>query len=41
MIIQLKYFHVSLNIVVILAPDGEFFPAKYAQFPLNLKNEII
>ena len=34
MIIQLKYFHDSLNIVEILAPDREFFSAKYVQLPL-------
>ena len=35
MIIGLKYFHESLNIIGILAPGCEFFPAKYAQFPLT------
>ena len=35
MIIQLKYFHDSLNIVVILAPDREFFSAKCVRFPLT------
>ena len=35
MIIRLKYFHDSLNIVVILAPDYEFFSAKCVQFPLT------
>ena len=34
-IIRLKYFHYSLVIVVILAPDREFFSAKCAQFPLT------
>ena len=32
MIIPLKYFHDSLNIVVILAPGRGFFPAKCAKF---------
>ena len=32
---QLKHFHDSLNIVVILAPGREFFCAKYGQFPLT------
>ena len=32
--IQLKYFHDSLNIVVILAPGCEFFSTKCAHFPL-------
>ena len=35
MTIRLKYFHDSLNIVVILAPAGELFSAKYAEFPLT------
>ena len=35
MIIQLKYFHDSLNIVVILALGREFFSAKCVQFPLT------
>ena len=34
MIIQLKHFHYSLNIVQILAPDREFFSPKYVQLPL-------
>ena len=34
MIIRLKYFHDSLNIVVILAPGREFSSAKGAQFSL-------
>ena len=37
MIIQLKYFHDSQNILVILAPGHEFFSAKYAQFPWTSK----
>ena len=32
MIIQLKYFHDSLNIVLILGSGCEFFFAKCAQF---------
>ena len=32
--IRLKYFHGSLNIVVILCPVCEFFSAKCVQFPL-------
>ena len=35
MIILLKYFHDSLNIVVILDPGFEVFSAKYAQLPLT------
>ena len=35
MIITLKYFHDSLNIVVVLAPGREFLSAKRAQFPLT------
>ena len=35
MIIGLKHFHNSLKTVVVLAPVREFFPAKYAQFPLR------
>ena len=35
MIVRSKYFHYSLNIVVILAPGREFFFAKCAQFPLT------
>ena len=31
MIIRLKYFHDSLNILVILAPGSERFSAKYVQ----------
>ena len=34
-ITELKYFHISLNIVVILAPGHEFFSAKYTRFPLT------
>ena len=34
-IIELKYIHDSLNIVVILAPDRELLFAKCAQFPLT------
>ena len=34
MIIPLKHFHDSLNIVVILARGHEFFPAICDQFPL-------
>ena len=37
MIKQLKYFHDSLSLVVILAPGCEFFSAKCAQFPLAFK----
>ena len=36
MIIRLKSFHDSLNIVVILAPGNKFFSAKCAKFPLTL-----
>ena len=36
MTIQLKCFHDSLNIVVILAPSHDFFDAKSAQFTLTL-----
>ena len=32
MIIQFKYLHESLNIVVVLAPGCEYFSAKCAQF---------
>ena len=35
MIIGLKHFQNSLKTVVVLAPVREFFPAKYAQFPLR------
>ena len=35
MIIRLKYFHDSLNIVVILAPGREFCSVKCVQFPLT------
>ena len=35
MLIRLKYFHDSLNIVVILAPGCEFFSAKCVEFPLT------
>ena len=38
MIIQLKYFNDSLNIVVILAPGREFFSSKYVQPPLRYTN---
>ena len=31
----LKYFHDSLNVVVILAPGPEFFCHKCALFPLS------
>ena len=34
MIIQLKYFHDRLNIVVILTPGCELLSTKYAQFSL-------
>ena len=35
MIVRLKYFYDSLNIVVILAPDCECFSTKCVQFPLT------
>ena len=35
MIIPLKHFHDSLNIVGILAPGREYFFATCAQFPLT------
>ena len=35
MAVRLKYFHDSLNIVGVLAPDHEFFCSKYAQFSLT------
>ena len=35
MIKRLKYFHDSLNIVVILGPDCELFSTKCAQFHLT------
>ena len=35
MIMRLKYFHDSLNIVVILAPGREFLSDKCAQFSLT------
>ena len=35
MIIRLKHFHNSLNIVIILAPGRKVFPTKYVQFPLT------
>ena len=35
MIKLLNYFYHSLDVVVILAPDYEFFSAKYVQFPLT------
>ena len=40
MIKRLKHFHVSLNIVLILAPGYEFFCAKYGQFPLTFMELI-
>ena len=33
MIIRFKHFYDGLSFVVILAPDCEFFPAKWVQFP--------
>ena len=35
MLVRFKYFHDSLNIVLILAPGREFFCAKCVQFPLK------
>ena len=35
MTIRLKYFHDSLNIVVIVAPGCEFFSVKCGQVPLT------
>ena len=35
MIIRSKYFHNSLNIVMILARGREYFSAKCTQFPLT------
>ena len=35
MIIQLKYFHHSLNIVLVLVPGREIFSAKCVQFYLT------
>ena len=35
MIILLSNFHDSLDIALILAPDGKFFSAKCVQFPLK------
>ena len=35
MIKRIKYFYDSLNIVVILAPDHEFFYVKCVEFPLT------
>ena len=35
MIIRLKHFHDTINIVVILDPGHEFLIAKCAQFPLT------
>ena len=35
MMIQLRYFHDSLNIVVTLASGRELFSAKYVRFPLT------
>ena len=40
MIIQLKYFHDILNIVMILAPGREYSSVEYAQFPLTLRRRI-
>ena len=34
---NIKYFHESVNIAVILAPGHEFFFAKCAQLPLTFK----
>ena len=39
MIILLKYFHDSLNIVVILAPVREFFYVKWTQFSLTFQEQ--
>ena len=39
MIIQLKYFHDSLNMIVILAPVREFFYVKCSQFSLAFKEQ--
>ena len=36
---QLKYFHDSLNIVVVLALGREFFFAKCTQFHLTFKKQ--
>ena len=36
-ILQKKYFHDSLNIVVILVPGREFFSPECEQFPLTFK----
>ena len=41
MIIQLKYFHNSLNIAVVLAPCYEFSSAKCTKFPLDLRHETL
>ena len=38
-IIQLKYFHDSLNVAVILTPDHELFSGKCAQFPLAFTDQ--
>ena len=38
-VVQLNYFYDSLNTVVIVAPDGEFFSPKYAQFLLAFKGK--
>ena len=35
MIIKIKHFHDSLNIIVILARDRDVVSAKCAQFPLT------
>ena len=35
MLIQFEHFHDSLNLVMILAPDCEFFYPKRTQFPLT------
>ena len=37
MIIPSKWFHYSLNIVMVLAPRCEFFSAKCDKFPLTIK----
>ena len=37
MIIRLEYFYDSLNIIMILAPDCEFFSAKVSDFSLTFK----
>ena len=40
MIIRVKYFRESQNIIVMLPPGREFFCAKCAQFPLKLNDDI-